>query len=80
MTTEQLNELIDGEVYLFKYDDKTIKRMFKGIMTTETNFSLYNEHYAILSTLEPTPAVVAYMIDQLELIGVYQTELDRKCL
>lgn len=80
MTIEQLNELIDGEVYLFKYEDKTIKRMFKGIMTTKNNFSLYIEHYALLSTLEPTAAADAYRIDQLELIGVYQTERNGECL
>ena len=76
MTIEQLNELIDSEVYLFKYEDKTIKRMFKGIMTTKNNISLYIEHYALLSTLEPT-AADAYRIDQLELIGVYQSEPQR---
>ena len=75
MTTEQLNELIDGEVYLFKYEDKTIKRMHRGIMTRETNLTNYIQYYALLSTLEPTPAADAYRIDQLELIGVYQTEL-----
>ena len=38
------------------------------------------QYYAIPSTLEPTPASDAYRIDQLELIGVYQTERDGDCL
>ena len=54
--------------------------MFKGIMRTKNNFSLYIEHYALLSTLEPTAAADAYRIDQLELIGVYQTERNGECL
>jgi hypothetical protein len=80
MTTEELNELIDGEVYLFKYEDKTIKRMHRGIMRRETNLTNYIQHYALLSTLEPTAAADAYRIDQLELIGVYQTERNGECL
>ena len=65
MTTEQAQQLIDGEVYLFKYEDKTIKRMYRGIMTTKNNLTLHTQHYATLSTLEPTPAAYAYSIDQL---------------
>jgi hypothetical protein len=38
------------------------------------------QHYATLSTLEPTPAADVYSIDQLELIGVYRTERDGDCL
>jgi hypothetical protein len=81
MTLKEVQQLIDGKVYLFIYEDKTIKRMHRGIMRRETNLTNYIQHYALLSTLEPTPAAAdAYRIDQLELIGVYQNERDGDCL
>jgi hypothetical protein len=76
MTIEEVQQLIDGEVYLFIYKDKTIKRMYRGIMTTKNNLTSHTQHYAILSTLEITPAADAYSIDQLGLIGVYHSERD----
>jgi hypothetical protein len=60
MTIEEVQQLIDGQVYLFKYEDKTIKRMYRGIMTTKNNLTLHTQHYATLSTLEPTPAADAH--------------------
>jgi hypothetical protein len=49
-------------------------------MTTKNNLTSHTQHYATLSTLEPTLAADAYSIDQLGLIGVYQTERDGDCL
>ena len=80
MTLKEVQQLIDGKVYLFIYEDKTIKRMYRGIMTTKNNLTLHIQHYATLTTLEPTPAADAYSIDQLELIGVYHSERDGDCL
>ena len=49
-------------------------------MTTKNNLTSHTQHYATLSTFKPTPAADAYSIDQLGLIGVYQTERDGDCL
>lgn len=72
MTIEEANKLIDGELYLFKYECKIMKRIFRNIESTRNNFSGYTQFYLKLSTYEPTPIHSGYPIEQVELIGVYK--------
>ena len=72
MTIEEAKQLIDGELYLFKYDDKIIKRIFRNIESTRNNFTGYTQFYLRLSTYEPTPTYSGYPIEHIELIGVYK--------
>ena len=72
MTIEEAKQLIDGELYLFKHDDKIMKRLFRNIESTRNNFSGYTQFYLKLSTYEPTPINSGYVIEHIELIGVYK--------
>jgi hypothetical protein len=73
MTLKQAQQLIDGEVYLFKYEDKAIKRMFKEIRNTINNFTKFKQYYLLLTTYEPTPQEFLFRLDDVDLIEVYRT-------
>jgi hypothetical protein len=80
MTLKEVQQLIDGEVYLFKYEGRTIKRMFLSIQSNHYPKVNFTQHYALLGTYEPNRFDYLYRIEELELIGAYQTERDADCL
>lgn len=74
MTIEEANKLIEGEIYIASHGPITFKRRFNERMQMLDHNS-QSQTYLIFSYVENPKETRAYLMNEVEVIGVYNSEL-----